>query len=129
MIELTLRQAIRNAVETELAAERFYRGLAAAAKDEDARGFLRAMANEEREHAGQLERFGVGIATELPELADPNVHLIETAPGWAYHQGMTLFEGLRVALEAENHAALYYDALADTTTGEVAAFFRALATT
>ncbi|HEY3355953.1 MAG TPA: ferritin family protein [Polyangia bacterium] len=126
MTELTLGQALRNAVETELAAERYYRRLAAHTTDPDARLFLLGMADEEHEHAAELERFGVTVAVELPGRADPNVHLGETAPGWAHHEGTTLDQALRIALEAENNAALYYDALAGTATGAVADFFRRL---
>jgi len=129
MSGVTLAQAVRNAVDTELAAERFYQQLASNTRDAQARVFLTSMASDEREHAAALERFGQTLLEKLPERAEEFVRSVETAPGWGGHQGITLQEALHVAIEAENHAALYYDALADSVVGEPAAFFRTLAAT
>ncbi len=38
----------------------------------------------------------------------------------------TIEQALTVAIEAENHAALFYDALADSVSGELALFFKDL---
>jgi rubrerythrin len=126
---ITLSQAIRNAVETELAAERFYHALAAKTSDPDARQFRLSMADEERDHAADLRMLARRLVDDLPAEADRNVSFIEVAPGWAGHAGMTLAEALHVALEAEQNAALTYDALAGSAQGEVAGFLRGLVET
>ncbi len=121
---ITLGQALRNAIAAERAAERFYWRLAEGATETAAREFLLSMAEEEREHAASLEKMVASLAEgRVPERADAHVELVETAPGWEFHEGLRLDQALAIAIEAENHAVLYYDALAGSCSGETAAFF------
>jgi rubrerythrin len=48
---------------------------------------------------------------------------IETAPAGADSEHLGLAEAIEIAIDAENSAILYYDALATTSTGEASAFF------
>jgi rubrerythrin len=125
-----LGQLVRNAVAAEQAAAAFYRSLAKDTRAKDAFAFLTDLAEQEDEHAREIEGFGRDlIAGALP--VDPNmdVDTIETAPAWRYAVDLSLDQALGVALEAETSAALYYDAVADSLTGEAETFFRDLSKT
>lgn len=122
------KQAIRNAVEAELAAERFYRLLAESTDDAHSRAFLQEMADQERDHAESIERMGAQIVDgPLPEHAVGQVEVIETLPSWKFVDGISRAEAYEVALSAERQAAMYYDAIADHFEGEVRKFFQDLA--
>lgn len=127
MSVISLEQAVKNGIEVERAAERFYRLLADSTDDEEARTFLRELADQEVQHASRIEKLGESLgAGELPKGADDNVELLETAPSWAFVDGIDYRQALVVALENEEHAALYYCALADAFEGVVADFFQKL---
>lgn len=128
----TMAQAIRNAIEIERAAGRFYLQLLEKTKDPATRGFLQEMAQQEEDHAQRLEALGAKIeAGELPASPDDRVQGVETAPGWACSEEvmLDLRNALTIAIEAENSAALYYDAMADSAAGEVKKFFEDLVET
>ncbi len=114
MTTLQLGQALRNAIEAEKAAKRFYELLAESTEDADAKSFLEKMAREENRHAKQLEEY-VSKAVELtiPDLPDENVEAVETMREWAYVDDISYENALAIALEAELHAALYYSTIAD----------------
>jgi rubrerythrin len=63
------------------------------------------------------------IQGDLPERADALVENIESSPAGARAVGMDMQRALEFAIEAENSAILYYDALADSCTGDASAFF------
>ena len=123
-------QALRNAIEVENAAHEFYSRLAAATHDREARIFLEAIAEQEREHAACIvdlaRRLGAG---ELPFKPDFNVEVVETSPDWQYHDNISIDEALLVALDNENSAATYYDALASSSDGDVRELFETLTRT
>ena len=121
---ITLAQAIRNAIEGERAAEKFYLKLAAAAREDGARAVLRQLAREELEHAEGLALVARRLVDgALPERADMPVAGIEDAPALVGADGLEFAEALAIAVEAEESAALYYDGLASSCTGAVAEFF------
>jgi rubrerythrin len=123
-MSITLAQAIKNAIAAEHAAEKFYLRLAAGCADEPGRKLLADIAAQERGHAATLEALAAKLVDgNLPERADTLVHGIETAPAGGDAEGLGLTQALEIAVEAENSAILYYDALASTSTGEAAAFF------
>jgi len=123
-------QALRNAIEVEKAAEEFYTRLAAATHDQEARGFLENIAFQEREHAGSIEDLAARLgAGELPIKPDFNVEVVETSPDWQYHDNISIDEALLVALDNENSAAMYYDALASSCDGDVRELFETLTRT
>ena len=127
MAMITLGQAMRNAVAAERAAAHFYRTLADGTDDAGARTFLLDMARQELEHAVLLEDVGGRMAAgEMPARADANVELIGSAPGWGRAQGIGLDQALVLAIEAENNAVLYYDALGGSCTGPAREFFESL---
>jgi len=123
-MSITLAQAIRNAIAAEHAAEKFYLGLVAGCSDDKGRAILSNIAAQERQHAATLEEVAVRlVAGQLPERADALVRGIETSPAGASPEGLSLAEALEIAVDAENSAILYYDALASTASGEAATFF------
>lgn len=127
-MSVTLGQAMRNAIEAELAAARFYEALAPKAADDETRAFFDEMAEQERDHAASIEGMSQKIGTgELPTRADTKVSMVETVPGWSDASGIDLDQALALALEAENSAALYYDALSDFCDVGAKAFFQKMA--
>jgi rubrerythrin len=126
-----LGQVIRNAIEAEHAAARFYGTLAASTNGAEAAAFLAQMVGEEEAHAKAISEMGSRLeAGELPISADTNCALVETAPEWRDVEGIGIEAALEIACEAEIHAALYYDALADSVpAGPVREFFQTIART
>ena len=123
-MSITLAQAMKNAIAAEHAAEKFYLGLAESCADEKGRALLRDIAAQERGHATGLEALAQRLVDgQLPERADALVRGIETTPGAVGAEGLGLTEALELAIDAENSAILYYDALATTSTGDASAFF------
>ena len=123
-MSITLAQAIKNAIVAENAAEQFYLRLAQTCADEKGRALLRDIAAQEQGHASALEGVAVRLAAgQLPERADALVNRIESAPIGYNPEGLDLADALEIAVDAENSAILYYDALAATATGEAALFF------
>ena len=124
MAELTLGQAIRNAIEAERAASRFYSLLANSTQDQEAKAFLTEMADQEIDHVHALERLGANLPEDqLPLHPDRDVEAVETAPAWEYEDDLTMPDAMKLALEAEQHAALYYSAMSDFFPGEAGEFF------
>ena len=123
-----LGQALRNAIAAERLAARFYAELQVRAADELAETLFARLAAQEEAHAETIEKLARRLeAGELPADADQDVSIVETALGWDEAWDITLRQGVALALEAERHAALYYDALADCFEGEGARLFRELA--
>lgn len=128
MASTTMAQAVRNAVKSKRAAGSFYQTLAADTKDLQARDFMNQIAAQESNHARVIERFGEDLGEgNLSTGADWNVETIETSPEWIYHKNITYEQALAIALENEQYAQLFYDALADSVEGSVSVFFRNIA--
>lgn len=122
-----LARAVRNGIEVELAAERFYRLLAESTEEAESKRFLNEMAAQEAEHAARIEALGKDLeAGELPRYSDPGVETVETSPDWAYVDGLGYRDALSLALQNEEHAALTYSALAESTQGVISEFFAQL---
>jgi rubrerythrin len=124
---LTLSQAIRNAIDAEHAASMFYQRLAERTQDAVPRKFFLRMQEVEARHASEIEQRGRSLVESLPPKAAGNIALVETAPEWADSEGVGLDGALRIALEAELQAALYYDCFADALAEPGRTFFRSLA--
>ena len=130
MGQLTVEQAIRNAIEAEQAAARFYRLLAESTCDLEAKLFLNQLREDEVDHAKAIAQLGKRITErELPVYPDGDCSVVETAPAWKYVDGIDYLSALRVALEGERSATLYYSAVAEAFTGEAKAFFENLSAT
>ena len=126
---ISLGQAIRNAVDAELAAAQFYDRLRNNTDDAEASEFLAEMVKAEHDHARSIEQLSKRLVGELPQHPDQPRALVETAPGWEWVEGMNLHEALGTALEAERQACLFYGAVADAFGGEAKAFFEQLSDT
>jgi rubrerythrin len=131
MSQITFAQAVRNAVAAEQAASRFYQLLAESTDDEQARAFFERMSTDEVNHAEQIEAMGKKLTDgELPSRPDDDCRVVETAPEWAFADDVSYEQALQIALEAENHAALYYSAVADAFgPGPLSEFFEDLSGT
>ncbi len=126
---MRMDQAIRDAIESERAAARFYQRLHDRTMDPRAQKFLAGMVAEEERHATFLEEIAARRDLALPDGTSPLVEVIETAPAWSDVEDIDLQEALEIAREAETQACMYYDALADHVTGDLAAFFRDMSRT
>jgi len=127
---ITFGQAIRNAIAIEQAAARFYRKLLTKAASEEATAFLEMMAQQEDEHAERIAKVAERLESgELPQNPDDKLQGVEASPQWCDAEEIQLEQALTMAIEGENSAALYYDAMADFATGEVADFFKDLVKT
>ena len=125
---MTLGQAVRNAAEVERAGAAFYRMLAERATTPAARAFFEKLSGDEVAHARVLEEQGRALGKDYDtHLTEACVQRLEVAPGWEWKEEISVEEAFQIALEAENNAALYYDAMADFTQGAVAEFFSRLA--
>ncbi len=130
MQRTTPNQAIRNAIEAEYAAARFYSLLAESTADRRSRAFLEDMAGYERLHARHIRELGaVLVDGPLAEHADSDIGLVETLADWRFVDDIGIPEALAVALAAEEQAALFYDALAEYFDEPVKTFFLDLAAT
>ena len=131
MTVITLEQAIRNAIEVELSAARFYENLAGNAADVPTRAFFEKLRQDEISHARAIEALGRELTDgRLPEAASEHWEIVETSPAWRQVEGITYEQALEVALESERGAALYYAALANAAASKaVRAFFDELAQT
>jgi rubrerythrin len=111
---MTFERALRNAIEAERAAARFYQLLLESTEDPEARKFLKKMMDDENAHARAIEDLGRKLAkNELPLRPDDNCELVETSTEWADVDDIVYEEALKVALDAEVSASLYYSAMAD----------------
>jgi rubrerythrin len=130
MTTISARQAIRNAIEAELAAARFYRLLAESTQDAESRAFLFGLADLEIGHAEAIEKNGRDIVDgPLPARPDGRVDMIETVPEWRFADNLTFDQALDMALAAERQAAMYYDAFSDQFEGPAKQFFGNLSKT
>ncbi len=126
-MELTLTRAVENAIEAEMAAHRFYKYLLECTDDPDARQFFRKMANEELEHAENVQNIGRRF-TDRP-LPDPDgsFEQVEISRLWERADNITFRQALDLAIEGESHARFFYDAVAQSLEGNLADFFHRLA--
>jgi rubrerythrin len=130
MSPLPLSPLVRTATAAGEAAARFSRPREARAAEPAAPRFLAEMARDEDRHARQVEEFGRRlVAGPLPSAADSLVEGVESAPDWSHAQEVTVAQALDLAEEAELHAQLFYDTVADALEGPSRIFFRELAAT
>ncbi len=128
--QMTLAQAVRNAVAAEIAAAGFYTLLAENSRDEQATAFFHGMAAQELDHARCIEQVGQELgAGTLPDRADASVQGVETAMGWEGRTDLTYREALEIALAAENNAEFVYETWAEQLPDPPSALFTNLART
>jgi rubrerythrin len=125
---MKVSQAIRNAVQAEREAAKFYQGLADGTSQPEVKSFLEDMAKVEIEHARAIEEMGQRlIGGDLADRADADLSMVETLPDWTLAVNITLAQAADIALAAEHQASLYYDALSDCFHGAARTFFLDLA--
>lgn len=130
MERTTPNQAIRNAIEAEHAAARFYSLLADSTANRASRTFLEDMAAYERLHARHIQELGAMLVDgPLAEHADSEIGLMETLADWRFVDDIGMAEAVEVALAGEEQAALFYDALAEYFDEPVKGFFLDLSAT
>ncbi len=127
---MNLEEALRSAIEAELAAARFYAQLAQNTSDPRARDFLHSLVSEELDHAERVELLALTCANRaLSFRPDRQIDRIETVPEWLAVDNITYEQAVDVALEAEVHASLFYRALADHAPDDMAKLLASFADT
>jgi rubrerythrin len=112
----------------ERASSRFYGELAEHSSDPAAKEFLTGLAHEEAAHERAIAEFAQReYPAALTAAPLPGWRHLETALDWDSDSDLTLADALVLALEAEHHAALHYETLADALDGEPREFFLRLA--
>ena len=126
---ISLEQAIRNAIEVERSAARFYQELSSQSANDETRKLFDRLMQEELGHAQSIEAFGRMLTDgKLPDDATDSWDIVETSPVWRHVEGISYDQALEIALEAERGAAMYYSAVASTTASPpVRSFFEQLA--
>ncbi len=118
MEKFSIRQALRNAIESEQASSDFYRSLKEYTDNESAQSFFDEMAEKEQEHKRQIEEIWRTMdAAALPDQADREVDFVETVSIWKNADEISYEDALVLAKDAENNAELFYSALADQFEG------------
>jgi len=129
MSSLSFKQALCNAIAAEREAERLYNTLCDKSKDPNTIAFLKDIANDERKHASDLEE----IKSKFPNLEfcpEPDqISNIEAPMGWEDVDEINFVDAINIAIQGENNATMIYDALSDSTEGEVSEFFKSLSKT
>ncbi len=126
----TIGQVVRNLIEIERAAARFYGALAKRCLNPRAKSFLQGMVEVEELHAAQIEALGRDVETgEIPEHANLEVKDVEMPPSWPAPIDLRLETSLALALEAERRAGRYYRALSRCFSGQAADFLEHMAET
>jgi len=125
---MTLGQAVRNAIEAEWEAARYYTRLATHAAGVDAERFLTDMAAQEFEHARDLEHFAASLTCgKVPVEPTRDVGELVALPALVPGEPLVYEAALAVALDAETRAHAAYAGLAQHVAGEAGAFFQRLA--
>jgi rubrerythrin len=121
--DISLGQALRNAIHSENAVSKFYQLFSDSTEDGRAKHFLREMAFQEKTHAQALQSVADRLRSgKLPETPDLNMSAVETAPASAYEDDLGFPQALEVAMECEQHAHMYYSAIAEQSVGETKTF-------
>lgn len=126
-MQLSIEEAVRNSVEAEESAARFYSALSYHSTQKPAKEFFAQMAEEEWDHARSILAFGKKLgAGQLPANVDVGFVSAETMPGWEDQTGLTYGQAIEMALSNERHSELVYASLAETAVGEVKVLFNRL---
>ncbi len=120
-------RAVRNAIEAERGAARFYRRWLAEVHDDRVAALLMQLVAMEEAHASSIEQRARALALDLrPDVGDRAVPF-ETAPEWAWIEEADFATVLRLAVDAERQAFHYYQAVSELFSGVSRSFFASLA--
>ncbi len=109
MRNFTKGQALRNAIDAETVASRFYGLLSERVEGIEAQTFLHDVAAAEQAIVeGIVETSCLICPGELPNRASENVEAIRTAPEWARVRGVGLDTAQALVARLQRHASSYY---------------------
>ncbi|OQB08621.1 MAG: putative trifunctional 2-polyprenylphenol hydroxylase/glutamate synthase subunit beta/ferritin domain-containing protein [Deltaproteobacteria bacterium ADurb.Bin207] len=123
MENLSIEQALRNAVEAELAAARFYSRLAEHTTDPTARRLVQQLHDDELKHAAAIELMSRRLGKVLPVHATDGYAMVEIEHEWDLDSNINYLSVLERAIAAERKASRFYGTLATAFTGEARSFF------
>jgi len=120
-------RAVRNAIEAERGAARFYRRWLAEVHEDRVAELLMQLVAMEEAHASSIEQRARALDLDLRADARDRAVPFETAPEWAWIEAADFATVLRLAVDAERQAFHYYQAVSELFSGESRAFFAKLA--
>lgn len=129
MSSVSFKQAICNAIEAEKEAAKLYLELSEKAEDPNAIAFLKDLAKTETGHMQELEKIRGNFADD--DLCGSFSHMpnVEAPLGWENAENINFVDAINLAIQGENNASMIYDAMADSTEGDLSEFFRSLSRT
>jgi hypothetical protein len=116
MTDCTLDQAIRGAIESELAAMRFFQTLAFTETSADKRELYLKFGHGAQQDADKLE----GVASRVEEgefahYAEIEIGSVSAAPSWVCPDNVRGFDAVPLARDFAYRAAFFYDLLAEAS--------------
>ncbi len=128
MIKPMIPRDLRNSLQLESEAARFFSALAHRATDRVARSLLLDFARIEQLLALELDSsISQLVSVDLPARAQPAVARIKTAPEWAAVPGITVEQAIAVALDCTRRSFHHHAELAAKHEGRVGTFFLTIA--
>ncbi|AOY57501.1 MULTISPECIES: ferritin-like domain-containing protein [Desulfococcus] len=103
---------LKDAIQSEIAAQRFYRDVAGKMKDAFLKDLFLGFVREEKKHQEILEGFRAVIPEKLPFDEERDYHVAETLPDPVVSADMTPSDAFALAMKKEESAMNHYTALA-----------------
>jgi hypothetical protein len=116
MTSYTLDQAIRNALESERAAARFFRVQASREASPATHDLVLHFAERAEQDADKLERVASRVEEgEFAHYADIQVSALPAAPSWTSPEDVSSSKAVSAAKDFACQAAVFYDLLAEAS--------------
>jgi rubrerythrin len=104
---------LKNAIQSEIAAQKFYQDVADTMKDAFLKDLFLNFVREEKKHQEILEGFQSSIPEKLPFDEQRDYHVAETQPAPVVSSEMTPTDAFALAMKKEEEAMKHYTQLAD----------------
>ena len=103
---------LKNAIQSEIAAQKFYQDVADKMKDAFLKDLFLNFVREEKKHQKILEGFQAAIPEKLPFDEQRDFHVAETLPDPIVSPDMTPTDAFALAMKKEEEAMNHYSNLA-----------------
>lgn len=109
-------QILADAIESEIAAQRFYQDVADKMNDIFLKDLFQVFVSEEKKHQEILEGFQSAVPQTLPFDEARDYHVAETVPEPEVSDNMTPADAFKLAMKKEEQAMRHYTQLAEGCT-------------
>ncbi len=110
------RTILKNAIQSEIDAQKFYQDVADKMKDAFLKDLFLTFVREEKKHQEILEGFQASIPEKLPFDEQRDYHVAESQPAPVVSADMTPTDAFALAMKREEVAMNHYTSLADGCT-------------